>query len=164
MVGSRWNSGAAREERTMITFEQLHEQNHKITELSNVFLYLIKERSMCDTGIACSVFFDYVEQVRDHLEVVDKHLYTKLLNSPDQEVRQKADRFMSGSHEIKRLFKRYLADWSSPQRDELRVRSHKKFVQETQDMMDIVLDRIQRETEHLYPLVRKVTGDERIAA
>jgi hypothetical protein len=145
----------------MITFEQLHEQNHKITELSNVFLYLIKERAMCDTGIACGVFFDYVEQVRDHLELVDKHMYTKLLNSPDQTVRQKADRFMSGSHEIKRLFNKYLANWSTPQRDELRVRNHKKF---QQDIMDIVLDRIQRETEHLYPLVREVTGDNRVAA
>lgn len=148
----------------MITFEQLHNENHKITELSNVFLYLVAERSMCDTEIACTVFFDYVEKVKNHLELVDKHLYTKLLNSPDPEVRQKADRFMSGSHEIKRLFKSYLSKWSSPAHNSLRVRNHRKFVQETQDMMDIVLDRIQRETEHLYPLVKKVTGDERIAA
>jgi macrodomain Ter protein organizer (MatP/YcbG family) len=148
----------------MITFEQLHAQNHKITELSNVFLYLINERSMCDTDIACSVFFDYVEKVRDHLEIVDKHLYTKLLNNPDQAVRQKADRFMSGSHEIKRLFNAYLGKWSMPGRKQLTVRNHKKFVEETRDIMDIVLDRIQRETEHLYPLVRRVTGEDKIAA
>lgn len=148
----------------MITFEQLHSQNHEITELSNVFTYLIAERSMCDTQIACDVFFDYVEKVRNHLEVVDKHLYTKLLNSPDQAVRQRADRFMSGSHEIKRLFKSYLAKWSSASGRTLRIRNHKKFVSETRDMMDIVLDRLQRETEHLYPLVRKVTGDSKIAA
>jgi hypothetical protein len=148
----------------MITFEQLHTENHKITELSNVFLYLIKDRAMCDTEIACNVFFDYVEKVRDHLELVDKHLYTKLLNNPDASVRQKADRFMSGSHEIKRLFKEYLDKWCSPGHKELLVRSHKRFLEETQDMMDIVLDRIQRETEHLYPLVRRVTGNDRIAA
>jgi len=148
----------------MITFEQLHSQNHEITELSNVFLYLIKERAMCDTETACNVFFDYVEKVRDHLELVDKHLYTKLLNSPDNDVRQKVDRFMSGSHEIKRLFKDYLSTWSRPGRKELLVRNHKRFVQETHDMIDIVLDRLQRETEHLYPLVRKVTGDDKIAA
>lgn len=148
----------------MITFEQLHEENHKITELTNVFLYLINDRGMCDTDIACSVFFDYVSKVRNHLEVVDKHLYTKLLNSPDDAVRQKADRFMSGSHEIKRLFKNYQTKWSMPSQHALRVRNHKKFVRETQDMMEIVLDRIQRETEHLYPLVRKVVGSEKIAA
>jgi hypothetical protein len=148
----------------MITFEQLHSQNHEITELSNVFLYLIKERAMCDTDTACNLFFDYVEKVRDHLELVDKHLYTKLLNSPDNAVRQKVDRFMSGSHEIKRLFKEYLNTWSRPGRHELLIRNHKRFVQETHDMMDIVLDRLQRETEHLYPLVREVTGDDKIAA
>ena len=138
----------------MITFEQLHAQNHKITELSNVFLYLIKDRAMCDTQIACGVFFDYVEKVRDHLELIDRHLYTKLLNSPDAAVRQKADRFMSGSHEIKRLFKDYLGKWSTPGQRELVVRNHKRFVQDTQDIMDIVLDRLQRETELLYPLLR----------
>jgi hypothetical protein len=148
----------------MITFEQLHTQNHKITELSNVFLYLIKERSMCDTQIACDVFFDYVEQVREHLELVDKHLYTKLLNSPDQEVSQKADRFMSGSHEIKRIFKSYMAKWSTASSKELMIRNHRKFVKETEEVIGIVLDRIQRETEHLYPLVRRVTGDNKVAA
>ncbi len=148
----------------MITFEQLHHENHKITELSNVFLYLVADRSMCDTEIACDIFFDYVEKVKNHLEMVDKHLYTKLLNSPDQAVRQRADRFMSGSHEIKRLFKSYLSKWSSPAQHALRVKDHKKFVSETQDMMEIVLDRIQRETEHLYPLVKQVTGNDKIAA
>jgi hypothetical protein len=148
----------------MITFEQLHKENHKITELSNVFLYLIKERSMCDTDIACGVFFDFVSKVRDHMELVDKHLYTKLLNSPDETVRQKADRFMSGSHEIKRLFKGYLSKWSTQTGSKLHVRNHKKFVQESQEIIDIVLDRIQRETEHLYPLVRRVTGDDKVAA
>jgi hypothetical protein len=148
----------------MITFEQLHIQNHEITELSNVFLYLVKERAMCDTETACKVFFNYVEKVRDHLELVDKHLYTKLLNSPDAAVRQRVDRFMSGSHEIKRIFKDYLNTWSRPERQELLIRNHKRFVEETRDMMEIVLDRLQRETEHLYPLVRQVTGDDKIAA
>ena len=148
----------------MITFDQLHAENHKITELSNVFLYLIQDRAMCDTAIACDVFFDYVKKVQDHLEVVDKHLYTKLLNSPEQAVRQKADRFMSGSHEIKRIFKDYCSKWARPSQRQLLIRNHRKFKQETQDIMDIMLDRIQRETEHLYPLVRKVTGDTKIAA
>jgi hypothetical protein len=71
---------------------------------------------------------------------------------------------MSGSHEVKRLFKDYLGKWSAPASRSLRIRSHEEFVRETRDMMNIVLDRIQRETEHLYPLVRKVTGDDRIAA
>lgn len=148
----------------MITFEELHRQNHKITELSNVFLYLIKERSMCDTEIACTVFFDYVEQVRDHLERIDKHLYKRLLNSPDQTVRNKADRFMSGSQEIKRIFNSYLTRWSHPGRKALMVRNHRKFLEDTEEVMGLVLDRLQRETEHLYPLIRQVTGDSRVAA
>jgi hypothetical protein len=48
----------------MVAFAQLHAQNHKITEISNVFHYLIQERSMCDTQIACDLFFNYSRQVR----------------------------------------------------------------------------------------------------
>ena len=31
---------------TMITYEELNAANHKITELSNVLLYLFRDRSM----------------------------------------------------------------------------------------------------------------------
>ena len=148
----------------MITFTDLHHQNHKITELSNVFLYLIKERAMCDTEITCNIFFDYVERVRDHMELVDKHLYKHLLNSPKQTVRNKADRFMSGSQEIRKIFNSYLNRWANPNRKALMIRNHQKFVNDTSEVMDLVLDRLQRETEHLYPLVRKATGEEAIAA
>jgi hypothetical protein len=57
-----------------------------------------------------------------------------------------------------------LAKWSTAGNKELMIRNHKKFVKETEEVMEIVFDRIQRETEHLYPLVRKVTGDDKIAA
>ena len=38
------------------------------------------------------------------------------------------------------------------------------LVIELQEMFDMVLNRIQDETEHLYPAVRQVTGDERQVA
>lgn len=148
----------------MITFESLNKENHKITELSNVFLYLIKERTMCDTGIACDIYFDYMTRVHDHMEVVDKHLYTKLLASPDLAVRQKADRFMSGSHEIKKIVNEYMSDWSAKSKHNLIIKNHAEFVKDTETVFGLVLDRIQRETEHLYPLVREATGNNVLAA
>ncbi len=148
----------------MIDFEQLHKENHRITELSNVFLYLIKDRTMCDTRIACDVFFEYVEGVKHHLDQVDRHLYKRLLASPDQNIRNKADRFMSGGQEIKRIFQKYMMKWSSAANRSLVIRNHDAFVQDTNEMFSLVLDRLQRETEHLYPLVRKVDEERRLAA
>jgi hypothetical protein len=141
----------------MVAFAQLHAQNHKITELSNVFRYLIQDRSLCDTEIACDVFFDYAKQVREHMEVVDRELCGQLISHPDQAVKNTADRFLSGSSEIKRIFGDYLKDWCSERKKELTIKNHDQ-------MFDLVLDRIQRETEHLYPLIRKLEGADQQAA
>ena len=146
----------------MTAFSKLHAQNHKITELSNVFLYLVQSREMCDTETACDVFFEYTGKVKEHIELVDRELCGKLISYPDQTVKNTADRFLSGSTEIKRIFNRYLKDWCNESSRRLMIRNHPEFLAETEQMFALVLDRIQRETEHLYPLIRKL--EEREAA
>jgi len=148
----------------MLTFSELHDQNHKITELSNVFLYLIQDRSMCDTECARNVFFDFKDRVKAHIELVDQKLCGQLISYPDQKVKNTADRFLSGSVEIKKIFSHYVKDWCSEKKRALTIRDHDKFVEETREMFSLVLDRIQRETEHLYPLIRKLEGGDRLAA
>lgn len=146
----------------MTAFSKLHAQNHKITELSNVFLYLVQSREMCDTETACDVFFEYTGKVKEHMELVDRELCGKLISYPDQTVKNTADRFLSGSTEIKRIFNKYLKDWCNESSRRLTIRDHEEFLSETEQMFALVLDRIQRETEHLYPLIRKL--EEREAA
>jgi hypothetical protein len=140
----------------MVNFADLHAQNHKITELSNVFLYLIPERSMCDTECARMLFFDFVAKVREHMEVVDAQLCGCLIKSQDRTMANTANRFLSGSVEIKRIFAAYLKDWCNERKRELSIADHAAFVKDTNQIFGLVLDRIQRETEHLYPLVRKL--------
>jgi hypothetical protein len=146
----------------MTAFSKLHAQNHKITELSNVFLYLVQSREMCDTETACDVFFEYTAKVKEHIELVDRELCGQLISYPDQSVKNTADRFLSGSTEIKRIFHRYLKDWCNESSRRLMIRNHAEFLAETEQMFALVLDRIQRETEHLYPLIRKL--EEKAAA
>lgn len=143
----------------MITYEKLNKQIHEITEISNVFLYLIEDRRMCDTQITCDLFFDYVKKVKHHLEVEDSYLYSVILSDGDAAAKNVADNFMSGSMEIKRIFKRYLKKWSHPGRHQLLISNYDTFNQETQEMFGLVLKRIQDEVEHLYPLVRSISGD-----
>ncbi|MBK1616888.1 MULTISPECIES: hypothetical protein [Chromatiaceae] len=148
----------------MTAFSQLHAQNHKITELSNVFLYLIQSREMCDTETACDVFFEYTGKVREHIELVDRELCGRLISYPDQSVKNTANRFLSGSTEIKRIFNKYLKDWCSEPHRRLQIRDYSEFLNETEQMFALVLDRIQRETEHLYPLIRKLEEKDKVAA
>ncbi len=147
----------------MITFDELNTQNHKITELSNVLLYLFSDRSMCDTETACTLFFNYIEKVKDHLGVVD-HLYANLLTDEDQNVNNVARLFMSGEQEIKKIISQYVKKWCKRNKHELVIRDYSKFMEDTQEVFDIVLSRIQDETEKLYPLVREIRGDSKHAA
>lgn len=145
----------------MVAFAQLHAQNHKITELSNVFLYLVRDRSMCDTDVTCDVFFDLTNRVKEHMELVDRDICSQLISHPDQKVKNTANRFLSGSTEIKRIFNAYVKQWCSQKRRSLTIDDHPSFLQDTEQMFALVMDRIQRETEHLYPLIRKLEGEDK---
>ena len=149
----------------MITYDELNTQNDSITELSNVLMYLFKERSMCDTGACCELFHRYVDKVHDHIDLVDKNLYGELLNDQDLEVRNLVKNFMSGSQEIKKLINSYTKQWCPHRRpDELLIGDHERFLKDTERMFEMVLQRIQDETEKLYPLIRKLRGNLETAA
>ena len=149
----------------MITYDELHKQNHTITELSNVLLYLFSERSMCDTGTCCELFYRYTNKVREHIDLVDKNLYSKLLTHHDHDIQELARNFMSGSQEIKKIMATYTKEWCPRKKaDTLAIAEHDRFLKESEEMFEMVLHRIQDETEKLYPLIREVSGDQQHAA
>jgi hypothetical protein len=148
----------------MVKYQELHQQNHKITELTNILQHLLGDRSLCDSEITCGLFFDYVEAVKEHLAVTDSGMYSKLLGSGDQKLSNIANRFMGGSREINRIFSAYLKRWCKLKRKQLVIGEYDEFIRDTQEMFDMVLDRIQNETEYLYPAVRKATGETREVA
>ena len=79
---------------------------------------------------------------------------SKLLAHEDSSVKNTARLFLSGSSEIKRLFESYCRRYCK--NGGLRIRDYDKFVSETDSMFELVLNRIQDETEQLYPLVKRV--------
>ncbi len=141
----------------MTTYEELHAENHDITELSNVLLYLFKERSMCDTGTCCDLFYRYTEKVKHHIDTVDKNMYSQLLTHEDHEIQKLAKNFMSGSQEIKKIIAAYIKTWCPKKKaDTLAIADYDKFLHESEEMFELILERIQNETEKLYPLVREL--------
>jgi len=141
----------------MVTYKDLNEQNHRITELTNVLSYLFKDRAMCDTGSCCNLFQNYVSLVKEHIDTVDTNMYSDLLSSPDEKVNNVAKNFMSGSVEVKKILKEFSKEWCPVKsKSELKIRDHEKFLKATDELFNIVLQRILDETEHLYPLVRSL--------
>ncbi|MEE9493573.1 MAG: hypothetical protein V3W04_09390 [Gammaproteobacteria bacterium] len=143
----------------MVTYEELNEQNDDITELSNVLSYLIKDRSMCDSDTCCSLFYNYMDKVNEHMTLVEKNLYGQLLRHPQQEMNNTAKNFMSGSQEIKHIMQQYKKKWCDKKQGDLKVGGeHEIFKTDTDEMFTMILDRVQNEVEHLYPLIRKVSN------
>jgi len=143
----------------MISFQELNQQNHKIAELSKVLIHVINDRALCDTEVACDLFFDFTARVKEHLTIEDREIYQDLLVHHDVSVKNTANCFLSGSAEIKRVFQQYLKRWC--QKKSLRIKNHDLFIIETNEMFELVLRRIQDEVEHLYPTVKKVMEEKK---
>lgn len=149
----------------MLTYDDLNKQNDRITELTNVLTFLLSDRALCDTQVTSDLFFELVNQAEEHLKLEDKFIYRTLLASPDQQVRNISNNFMSGGVEIKRVFADYLKKWCGKQRcKSLTIRDYDAFLEETREMFELVLDRIQDEQEKLFPMLRKVIGDDKVLA
>jgi hypothetical protein len=147
------------EKRQVVSYQNLNEQNHKITELSNILSVLIQDRLICDSETCNQLFYDYMNNVNDHIHVVDSTLYLDLLKSPSQDMNNLANNFMSGSQEIKRIMNRYERRWCNKKKHELTIGAqHKAFLSETDEMFEMVLGRLQDEMEHLYPTVRQISS------
>lgn len=139
-----------------VSFEQLNSNIHELTEQSNVLKYLITDRQMCDTSVTNEVFFRFMNQAKSHLEMEDKEIYRDLLSKGDTETRNTANRFMSGSQELKRLLDKHVKRWTDPRHKKLVIGKHSPFIKDTEELTDLMLDRLQDETEKLYPLIRTV--------
>ena len=143
----------------MITYEELHDEIHEITEISNVFLYLIENRKMCDSQITCDLFFEYVEKVNNHLKTHDTTIYSLIQKEGNSKAKDTADNFLSGSREIKKIFEAYQKSCSKRNHSKLLILNHQRFVTETKEIFKLVLDRLQHEIEQLYPLIKSISGD-----
>lgn len=138
----------------MVTFDLLNEQNHKISELINVLEVLIRDRGSLDSQVVSEIFFRFVDTVKEHLSLEDHSVYTCLITHRDSDINNTAKLFMSGASEIRRIFDKYVRTWTRKKR--LYVGDHDQFIEETGEVFDIVLNRVQDESEKLYPLLRKI--------
>lgn len=138
----------------MISYDTLNKQIHEITELSNVLAYLVQDRSMCDTRTCCELFHRYVDQVRAHIDVTERWIYPQILIGGDQSAINSVTNFMNGSQEVKRILKQYTRNWCRSKYKTLKIKDHQAFIKDSDNLFELMLQRLQDETEKLYPLSR----------
>ena len=140
----------------MISFDALQEQNHNITELSNVLHYLVKDRSMCDTNTCCELFHRYLDELTGHIDKVERTIYPVILRNGGRDASISVNNFMNGSQEIKRIVKHYTRRWCKKKSASLHIADHDAFIKETGELFEVVLQRLQDEAEKLYPMARRL--------
>ncbi len=147
----------------MVAFDDLNTQNHHLSELAQMLLYLFRERSMCDKAVTCSLLYRFLQDFQEHVDQVSQ-FYPCLLSAKEEKINNTARMFLSGAQELDRIIAAYTKAWCDNKRQQLRVAEHERFIADSEELFRMVLARIQDETEHLYPLVRMIQDNSRSAA
>ena len=137
----------------MATIEEINLHNHKVIDTSNVLMFLLDKREMCDNETCIHLLYRFLDQLDEHLKLVDG-LYQGMLGDKNSTANQMAEKFMSGEVELKRIINDYRTNWCRKGRKEIKVHNHESFMHDTEELFGLVHSRIQDEVEHLYPLVR----------
>ena len=114
---------------------------------------MIQDRTICDSDVTCDLFFELTDRIKKHLDTEERNLYVDLLTHKDPNVNTLAENFLSGSAEVKRIFKQYMKKWCHNKN--LRIKNHVLFIKETADLFDTIENRIIHETEKFYPVIRE---------
>lgn len=147
----------------MLELNNLHEQNHELSEIARVLPFLAQNRALCDTATASRLFFGAAQKVEMHLKEVDQPV-KQLFTDQDERVRNLARKLSADSKLLQFNVNSYVKRWSDARGMRLRIREHEAFLTETQGLFELLLDRIQRETELLFPLLRELEAREIRAA
>ncbi len=143
----------------MISYQELNAQTDKITELSNVLSVLLKDRTICDSETCCKIFYNYMDHVNEHMQLVESNMYPTLLNNSLPDAKKTASNFMGSSQGIKQIMTSYIKKWCDKKHQGLSIGAkYDEFIKDTDEMFETILNRIQDETENLYPMVRKISN------
>ena len=136
----------------MIPVEELKRQHVEIRELMSVLSLLVPDETARKTRIVEGLFSDLAKKVNDHILLEDGTLYKELLVHQDPAIQITARNFLSGSHELRRLFGQYI-------RHACRQGSKEKdcaaFVKDTEEVFNLLQERIRIEEKRFYPLAEE---------
>mgnify|MGYP003573358903 CR=1 FL=1 len=90
---------------------------------------------------------DLADRIKGHLAEEDKDLYPILLTHSDLDVRSTAWKFISGEHALRQAFADYGKKWLKERDFEF----SNELLTETNELLETLTVRIEREEQFLYP-------------
>ena len=120
---------------------------------------------MCDTATCHELFHRYMNKVREHIDLVDRNLYGRLLAHSNHGIQNLVRHFLSGSQEIRKIMSDVLREWCPAKKTPtLEISHHGRFLADTEKLSRLILERFRDETGKLHPLIRKISGNQQHVA
>jgi hemerythrin-like domain-containing protein len=103
---------------------------------------------------AQKLLIELADKIKDHLAEEDKDLYPVLLTHSDLKVRSTAWKFISGEHALRQAFSDYGKKWLKNGN----FAFSEELVKETNELIEALTVRVDREEQFLYPKFEKEVG------
>ncbi len=133
----------------MIPVDELRKENNEIKDLSEVISSLISNPSLHSNVVFCDLLKRFQKKLDEHLMHEARSIYPELLNHDDKKIKQTAKDFVSNTHELERILKKYAKRWCK----NIDAKSHADFENETREIFRLINERIQLEETHLFPVL-----------
>jgi len=133
----------------MIPLEEFQKENQELADMCEVLSTLVQDHALRSNGVLCELLARFIRQVDDHITHEDRIIYGDLLAQHTPEANKLASHFLGNTQELKRICNSYKKDWcKTPHSEE----DHEKYVKDSMDIFRLVCDRIDFETNKIFPI------------
>lgn len=134
----------------MYTLSELKKQNQEISDLIEVINVLIRDKQLISNPVVCDLITRFNEKVWMHLVFEENSIYSEMIRHHNPQINQLVDQFHESARDIRRDFSGYMKQWCQVSGAD----HHKQaFCEQTEAILDKVRDRIQFESQHMFPIV-----------
>lgn len=134
----------------MYTLAELKKQNQEISDLANVLDVLITDKQLINNPFVCELVSRFNEKVWMHLVFEENSLYCELASHQDPHISKLAEDLHTTTRAIKKDFSDYLKLWCKSSGAD---HYQQAFCRQTPEILNKVRQRIQFETEKIFPLI-----------
>jgi len=136
----------------MTDTKQFTEQHEDLMSVAHQLVIALDADALArDAWEARGILSTLAGKLKVHLVLEDNILYSELLSSPDENVRSVSRQFMDEMGGITKVFQDYLEKWPHAMAVEERPQ---EFNDETQIILTVLAERIEKEEKILYPMAR----------
>ena len=131
----------------MLPVSELQTENHEIDDLRVVLSVLIRNSDLRGNPVFCELLDRFRSKLESHLNHESRALYPQMLSHRDNDINKIASSFLNNTHELERILTGYSKRWCKNYHSGAR----ESFIEETEEIFRLVDERLQMESQHLFP-------------